>query len=170
MDRNEEGWYRIGDVLHVRPSLAFAKNYFGNNTIRPSNCMEVGVQAGHNAERIRLILVPSKLVLIDCWEDLDEYKSVCERFSDNKEVITVRGYSQMVLPLLLTMTFAYVYIDGDHSKPACLTDIINSTLLTMPGGIIAGHDYNRLEVEEAVNEVFHKEKIYSESGDWWVVK
>lgn len=188
MFKDSSGQYTIGDVLWVRPSLAFAKNYFDKLNKYDLVCAEIGVQRGDNAYRILRVANPKWLYLIDCWENInwkergedysgssDNYKYVSDTIGKEKNVIVIKDYSQIALPKLETDLFDYIYIDGDHSVVMCKKDILNSIPLLKIGGILAGHDYGVAceelagGVAKAVRNVFGNTFVYVETGDWWVV-
>lgn len=71
-----------------------------------------------------------------------------ERFLKNLElsgfsdkVTVIKGSSQIELKNLAPGTFDIIYIDGDHSAPAVLTDAVLSWLLLKEGGILIFDDY-----------------------------
>jgi hypothetical protein len=68
---------------------------------------------------------------------------------------------------------AWVFIDGCHEQEQVYTDIIAWSRKVETGGIISGHDYDRLEwpgVWHAVNEVFAGELIAKPAGSIWAVR
>ncbi len=71
-----------------------------------------------------------------------------ERFLKNLElsgfsdkVTVIKGSSQIELRNLAPSTFDIIYIDGDHSAPAVLTDAVLSWLLLKEGGVLIFDDY-----------------------------
>lgn len=55
-------------------------------------------------------------------------------------VISMRGRTQDVLPLLAPASFDLVFVDADHRYDGALHDIRHAQRLIKPGGIICGHD------------------------------
>jgi predicted O-methyltransferase YrrM len=53
----------------------------------------------------------------------------------------------------------FIFIDGDHSYEATLTDIINYYPKVKRGAIFAGHDYNLADVRNAVRKFREDNKI-----------
>ncbi len=188
--RGSDNLYIIGSRIDVRPSLAFALNYFKGKSLV---IMEIGVQRAAHSECIQAILTPKKLVLVDCWEPIDRreigedyrdaeesYVYIKDRFKDDSSVQLIKGRSQKVLPTMEADSFDMIYIDGDHFEWACFMDIMNSIRLVKKGGIIAGHDYGynsmiigkkmfQICVPAAIGRAFEGMFVYGEMGDWWVI-
>jgi hypothetical protein len=71
-----------------------------------------------------------------------------------------------------------VFIDGDHSEAAVRSDIASARRWLKPGGILAGHDYNRENpyndfagLCDAVDELCPTKRIGFDtewSSVWWV--
>jgi predicted O-methyltransferase YrrM len=86
-------------------------------------------------------------------------------------VLSARGRSAEVLPLLAPGTFDLVYVDGDHAYSAVKSDIENAKRLVADGGILCGDD---LEMEaDAVDEAnagANKERDFicdPRTGQWF---
>lgn len=71
-------------------------------------------------------------------------------FADKVKVI--KGGSQIVLRDLPINSFDIIYIDGDHSAPAVLSDAVLSWLLLKEGGILIFDDYRYKLKERAPEE------------------
>ena len=123
---------------------------------------EIGVQQGAFARAILRRASPSKLHLIDCWEQrsseasrLDpsnvaddrqqrNYQKTADRMARGirRGIVELhRGYSQQVLETFPDAYFDWVYIDADHSFEAVTADLEACLPKVKPGGVIAGHDY-----------------------------
>lgn len=61
------------------------------------------------------------------------------------------------------------FIDGDHSFKGVQNDIDEYWELIREGGILAGHDYDRESVRDAVQSRFRADQI-EEIGNCWLVK
>lgn len=135
----------------------------------PSNAVvaEIGVASGDFSKRILRYAKPSRLHLIDAWDD-DRYHSGLELVVTNKmngeiesgRVSIHRGYSTTILTTFPDHYFDWVYLDTDHTYETTRDELNLLSQKVKPGGIIAGHDYitgdwkmrNRYGVVEAVNE------------------
>lgn len=47
-----------------------------------------------------------------------------------------------------------VFVDGDHTTPAVVADLLAALHCIRPGGVICGHDYDQPKVARAVSQVF----------------
>lgn len=128
---------------------------------------EIGVASGDFSKRILRFAKPSRLHLIDAWDD-DRYHSGLEQVVTDKmngeiesgRVSIHRGYSTTILPTFPDHYFDWVYLDTDHTYETTRDELQLLANKVKPGGIIAGHDYitgdwkmrNRYGVVEAVNE------------------
>jgi hypothetical protein len=148
---------------------------------------EVGVQIGHFSHQILRKARPSKLHLIDCWEEHHEelhyphdgcpgdqaehnsnYEVVQQRFAEQiaqGQVEMHRGYSAPMLATLPDNYLDWAFIDANHSYSAVCEDLAAALPKMKPGGVISGHDYintphwNDLNygVVEAVDEFCDRE-------------
>lgn len=66
-------------------------------------------------------------------------KRVMEAGLDNT-VVSMRGRSETILPLLAEKSFDLIFIDADHRYTGALSDMTHAKRLIKPGGIICGHD------------------------------
>jgi predicted O-methyltransferase YrrM len=69
-------------------------------------------------------------------------------------VTIVQGYSQTALAGGMPFIPNFAFIDGDHARDACYTDLRNCERLMEGGGVICVHDYDEDTcpgVREAVN-------------------
>jgi predicted O-methyltransferase YrrM len=112
---------------------------------------------------------------VDNWagsacDALDEYFAqqaaagtpVYDKFRSNVEACGVAGLVQPVvadsaaaasLPLFRDQSLDFVFIDADHRYDAVVADVRAWKSKVKPGGILAGHDYNRDDVYRAVRDV-----------------
>jgi hypothetical protein len=133
-------------------------------------CAEVGVAGGDFADRIMTITKPSKLVLIDCWDEGSSVQrkweaQVRSRFSGMMQegrVEVRKGFSNDVLSSFPDHFLDWIYVDADHSFEGALRDLALASAKVKPDGFICGHDYNRFGlngrygVVEAVNSFCKK--------------
>jgi hypothetical protein len=116
--------------------------------------VEVGVLKGRNAGVMEGILMPSKLVLIDTWEDYqdiddnnftlrgeDNMALAKNKFQHNPYVEFWRGKSSDMIPKLPDKTVAVGYLDASHWYEDVLLDLELMLPKMMPGGWLCGHDY-----------------------------
>ena len=177
------GWFDYSDLYDAAVDRA--------PNDRPSVFVEVGSYLGRSAaylgQAIQASGKPILLHCVDCWDGTvplcDELeksfqqmerdgKSVYNHFVDN---IAACGLSSVVHPIRTLSTvgaqqFAdqscdFVFIDADHSKEAVLADIRAWLPKVRPGGIIAGHDYNRDSVFEPVHELLGKPNIRTSQNE-----
>jgi hypothetical protein len=61
-----------------------------------------------------------------------------------------------------------VFIDGDHTYEGVMDDL--RLWAHRAGKLLCGHDFNEVQVREALVDFFHQETIYSvpETWLWWV--
>lgn len=85
-------------------------------------------------------------------------------------VISLRGLSQDVLPILADKTFDVIFIDGDHRYEYVKFDIEQARRLIRSGGVIVGHDYTERSpgVYRAVHDIFGE--IKHVGLVWWVAQ
>lgn len=153
--------------------------------------VEVGVWMGRSAcymaEAIKASGKALQFFAVDVWKVFDYEKALIDRlasmgnpdlyrlFLDNVDKADV---AEFVIPLHLESTRAarifreksvsFVYIDAAHGYESNSADIDAWLPKIKPGGIIAGHDYNREGVWKAVNERFGDR--VERSGISWFVK
>jgi len=144
-------------------------------------CAEVGVWQGAFSARLVQLRAPRELHLIDPWhfeaslpermyggseaksqDDMDAIMaSVVDRFSGNACVNIHRGKSADLVKLFPDAHFDWVYIDGDHSYDAVLSDLNAWFSKVKPGGRIVCDDYvwvdeARVQSVKAAIETFLK--------------
>lgn len=119
---------------------------------------EIGVGDGDFAHSIKMHSKPSKLYLIDCWEQqpksvypddfnvstelqLERYAAVKKAFIDDKFIDILRMYSSDAVKLFPDNHFDWVYIDSNHTYAAVKADLEMWLPKVKDGGFICGHDY-----------------------------
>lgn len=125
-------------------------------------CAEIGVWQGDFSEQVIGLCHPSEFHLIDPWqfnskypsrwyggdiaknqEDMDNIKDfVCQRFAGNSAVKVHRAKSIEAAVEFPMGYFDWIYIDGDHSQGAVLSDLEAWHLKLKSRGIIALDDYD----------------------------
>lgn len=172
-------------IMELRPSLrsiADNRNMVG---------AEIGVFDGKNSERMLEILDIDKLYLIDPYKIYKGCKDVAgisdkkkiallkndaharlERFKD--KVIWVEDLSENAIENI-EEELDFVYIDGNHTYDFVKKDVKLYSRKIKEGGLIAGHDYENIDVKRAVNELIGKVSIGqdpqdSRTNDWWIFK
>lgn len=131
---------------------------------RQSIGAEIGVWKGDFTEALLHVLEPSRLHIIDPWvatddeayagalygqgtnqNELDDiYNSVLRRFSreiTSGQLVVHPTTSTEACSQIPDNSLDWVYIDGDHSYDAVLSDLRNFRQKVRPGGIICGDDY-----------------------------
>jgi len=160
----------------------------------PKNAViaEVGVQAGDFAAAILHYTNPSKLYLIDCWQEQtqEEYPAVSsnvkqqrhdelyhyvkKRFEGDARVEIIKGFSPEAADLFDDDFFDWVYVDANHIYQAVRDDLMAWSKKVKKGGFICGHDYTNkakvsIGVVPAVNEFlqYHDATLTFLTTDHW---
>ena len=118
---------------------------------------ELGVDKGDFSAKIISFTQPKKLYLIDTW-DSERYHNnkinyVTKRFQkeiDAGIVTTIRGTSKNELKKFENEYFDWVYIDTSHSYKQTVKELELCRMKVKDGGIIAGHDYCRGNINIAL--------------------
>ncbi len=115
------------------------------------------------------------------WHDKN-FTAAMNRVSEFGERVKVlRGLSAQMAQWIPNNSIALVYVDADHSKKGCSSDIDVWYPKLKPGGVMAFHDYERNDygVKEAVNEFaaehglevhFIAEDKLEDAGAWFMKK
>lgn len=130
---------------------------------------EIGVAEGRNAQVLIASPAITKLYLIDNWATLNQsgdgsypqawhdgnYKEVLQRtkrFADKR--VMLKGLSSEMIKQIPDDSLVLAYVDGDHSKNGCLSDLKAIYPKVKVGGVISCHDFLNLSygVNEAVKE------------------
>jgi predicted O-methyltransferase YrrM len=85
----------------------------------------------------------------DCYNQFDIFKSNLTNYIGRTQII--KGYSQLELTKLDTNSYDIIYIDGDHTSSAVLTDAILSFSLLKHNGYMVFDDYLWLHDGDHVN-------------------
>jgi hypothetical protein len=142
---------------------------------------EIGVFEGEFSEKL-FKSKPKELHLIDIFAghfgsgdkdglniktiDLNiSYNNLKQFYKEQKNVYIHKGFGNNILKNIPDSYFDFMYIDADHSYEAVKKDLELCKIKTKPGGIIAGHDYNKEKfcgVVDAVNEFCLANNYYIE--------
>lgn len=155
------------------------------NRAKDGECLvEVGCYLGRSACYLGNLIKQSgkkvTLICVDTWPSTyqhpDGYKieAPYETFYANVRqsfltdiIIPVRAKS-IVAANFIKNNLRCVFIDAEHSYEECRADIKAWLPKVIPGGLLAGHDYNDSfpGVIKAVNEAFPTEKRFN--GNCWL--
>ena len=158
---------------------------------------EVGVRFGENLHTM-LKANPTEMIAVDLWRDdnksrndqgysqadLDaQFRSIQELQKEFPAIRIIRDLSTEAAKQFPDGHFDYVYLDADHTYEAVRDDIKAWFPKVKQYGILAGHDYIRVNgfpgVNRAVDEYvrqyslqnfFHLEMPETGSNSWYTVK
>lgn len=89
------------------------------------------------------------------------------------DCVLIRNFSMEAVKEFGKETLDFVYIDAKHQFDYVMQDIIEWTKIIRVGGIVAGHDYERPSVKEAV-ELYTRHHDYklnlTEDNNWYFIK
>jgi predicted O-methyltransferase YrrM len=190
-----------GNEARYRNMLQLAARIGRDHSTRPVNILEIGSWAGGSAVvwgtgLQRYSPGGGKLLCVDSWRAYfqDEEIKAPRAYADMENamasgeivflfnhnikssgldslVLSARGRSADVLPLLAPGSFDLVYVDGDHAYTAVKQDIENAKRLVSDGGILCGDD---LEMELGAVDEAHarasKERDFicdPRTGQWF---
>jgi hypothetical protein len=138
----------------VRPAVEFAKTI-----IKPQGLLvEVGVYECGHAQSMFLHLEAKRIYLIDLIKRVEFPYPHVWWLEDSRTA-----------SLKVPNDLDFVYIDADHDEKSVIIDIACWYPKVKVGGIIAGHDYSKVNgVGKAVHRFFGN--VQSANVDWWYVK
>lgn len=133
---------------------------------KPFNFLEIGTLYG-NTERILYGEFPNaRLYGVDTLSN-----PFSKRYEDRVKFIQARSDDAVEYFKAQGIKFQMIFIDADHSYGQVKKDILNYQSLIEAGGILAGHDYNKLKfphVVDAVDELIpNVDKTYEDAWVWW---
>lgn len=102
------------------------------------------------------------------YKDKELYRTFLSNIEPLQDIISHKRMSSLdAVKYFEDKSIDILFIDGDHSYNGVKTDIENYLPKIKPGGIIAGHDYNKYwdGVIRAVDEIFNK-NIIVQNGCW----
>ena len=177
------------DARRLRPSFVV---YLNNIVGIPmtGRCAEVGVSCGYNAHsmlthsKVSLVLVDDYKNFIECPDAEERAMKLLEPHKDRIDFI--KESSVEAAKQFNDDYFDYVYIDAGHEYEDVKSDIEAWYPKVTLGGMIAGHDFWKKDVKDAVIGFFSDSfisgvDIYSDIAkpmpsniammcDWWVYK
>jgi len=124
------------------------------NNIKPNfRIAEVGVFEGGSARYIFPLLkeVTGSFVAVDSWEAVSEHAFLSASASWEKYRDIRQGISWEVAEQFPNDSFDFVFIDASHRYSNVVRDIRAWLPKVKVGGILAGHDYNRMWAGELDN-------------------
>lgn len=123
--------------------------------------VEIGTEAGKYAEVLLKENPELELFCIDPWETYGNYRNhvsetkwiqlredAVKRTHKYKNCRLIKGYSHMWVDAFEDNSLDFVYIDGNHDFLNTARDIAMWHNKVKVGGIVAGHDYNRLQKKD----------------------
>ena len=154
----------------MRPSVAYAKQYFEVKGITDLKIAEVGVYKGEHALEMAEALNPEKFYLVDAYDEEGEapFQKASARLKDLKSAIWIRNYSNIAVGMVQE-DLDFIYLDAGHWECQVIMDIVCWFFRTKIGGIIAGHDFKLCDVHQAVARIFGWDFFFQDE-DWWYVK
>jgi len=148
--------------MNIRPSFAvYLNNIFGLRNQRL--CAEIGVSSGRNASAmlhqsdISLILVDDYVTNVEFADAEERAKKALEPFGHR--VLFIKKPSIEAVKEVRDESLDYVYIDGGHDYADVKSDIEAWYPKIVNMGMLAGHDFWKKSVAEAVIEFANKEKV-----------
>ena len=172
--------------LHLHKTIIDKINEYGK-----IQWVEIGVRWGRNANFVLNNFDISTIHLIDPYCELpylthifnsesvktykDSAKNDLKPFKD--KCVWYEDFSQNVIDKFDDNSIDIIYIDGDHSYEAVLSDLTLFYPKIKEGGLIIGDDYNEDGVKQSIEEYSKENDIkyeISDSGDgthkFWFVK
>lgn len=115
---------------------------------------KVGVRMGNFAYHALLPTEPSQLYLIDPWEVFNDYmyEKVSRMFAPCENVEILRMKPEDAVTLFPDEHFDYVYVDGEHSYEAVMSDLSNYLPKVKVGGYLIGDKLGSSGVGPAVQQ------------------
>jgi len=173
--------FKLGKLPYSRPSTLKAREMFDNDPIR---VIEIGCAAGINALDILEQLNVTEYIIVDPYEHAnaayDDYGRA--RLSNMREQARrrLKKHESKLVWLCTTSdeavsqikgTVDYIYVDGDHSYEAVLTDMRNYYGFAADRFVFGGHDIDRPDVARAFVDFVTEKAIphYEIKDPDWIV-
>ena len=129
---------------------------------------ELGVFTAQFSNKLYSMLRPSKLVLVDLFNDRNSGSgdqdgnnfshanliTVYEKIKHDTRFTVIRGDTSSIILSFPDQTFDMIYIDADHSYEGCKKDLNAALKKVKAGGWIMGHDYEINHAKARTNWVF----------------
>lgn len=137
---------------------------------------ELGVQSGYLF--FHLLDTHPNLILfgVDAWigNDRAAYtkmkEEANEKVADYKNGMIMNMTTNQAAEKTPDASLDFVFIDADHSYPACKKDMQKWLPKVKVGGYIIGHDYKVKPVKRAIEEVFGEKGYKTDVDQVWYVK
>ena len=170
-----QGWFSFPDVYdqaiaEARPGdwmvelgvwMGASLCYLGDEArISGKNLKIFGVDDGLGVVRPLRETTPPADVYLPCLKNLALYDLL-------DRVHLLHLDSTQAAELFTVGTVQFVFIDTDHSLETTRREIKAWRSKVRPGGMLAGHDYNRPPVQQAVHELLSGVEI---KGDCWLYR
>jgi hypothetical protein len=139
---------------------------------------EIGVNKANHSLAICQIIPDINLICVDPWKAYIKrnnsqqqercYQEAKEKLS-NYNIKFIKDTSLNAVKTIVDGSLDFVYIDGDHTFDACISDLVAWAPKVKIGGIVAGHDYVQrymFGVIEAVNAYTRAHNIF----EWYLLK
>lgn len=153
-------------------------------TAKDGDVIEVGSWEGKSTIQIANHFFPAVIKVIDHWlgdltnpesgvADLAAQRDVFGTFTDNMEVATKGNYEVHRMDWRSFKWVGgdpvrFIFIDGEHTYEQVADNINAVAPLLVPGGVIAGDDFNHPPVLKAVTDNIPKGMALITFGDiWW---
>jgi len=142
--------------------------------------LEIGTLAGDYADLL-LKINPKKLDLLDTYKSNDihelnrfdrnnHYDYIINKYKNKDNVRPLKGFSDLVLPVLNKKYYDYIYIDADHKYESINNDLYNAIKLLKENGIIGLNDYLMFDKNNnKYGTVFAVNKFLHDNPDWEVI-
>ena len=146
--------------FYVRPMTKFMRLMKRDTFIG----VEVGVSRGFNSLSMLRYLPVSKLYLVDTGfvNPIKKLMDYNIRLIEKPSVEASKVFPDEYLD--------FVYIDASHEQKDVEDDIRVWYPKVKPGGIVGGHDFDKVGVHDAVLGFVKDNSYFSSKRDWWFVK
>lgn len=152
----------------IRQPIVIASVYYDKPV-----CVEVGVNVGVHAEVMYALLRPDVLYLIDPWYG-GQRPIVNDKFKYKSNVMLMQEYSESAAKKFEVEFADLIYIDANHVYKDVKLDLNCWYPKLKIGGMLCGHDANREEVYEALEEFSKQEELdlnlSDNSRNFWFIK
>lgn len=133
----------VAGGVSIRTSLTQAEADKLAELAKDKSVLEIGSAFGFSA--ITMALGGASVTSIDphCeWAEnsLEVMHENLQAAGVDHQVTMIRGFSHDVMPAL-NVAYDLVFIDGNHSEQAVVTDLMWAALRLRPGGTLVCHDY-----------------------------
>ena len=150
--------------------------------------VEIGAWKGRSSAYMAVEIINSKKDIkfhaVDSWEWSEEYggeplmqvkDAMYNHFIENirpvSDVVQVhRGYSHLVASQFEDESLDFVFVDAAHDYDNVVRDIISWLPKIKKTGVLAGHDADRIPVQQAVHDTLGQYQKSDEDIIWFIEK